>query len=395
LPYLVGLSKYGYRIIIISAEKKENFAKRRQLIENIIQQNNLIWEPLFYSKKPPVVSTLWDVYKIEKKALQLHKIYKFSIVHCRSYITALAGLSLKRKKGIRFIFDMRGFWADERVEGGLWNLKHPLYKKVYQYFKRKEKEFLSKADYTVSLTYGAKEEIHSWPDLLHIPIQVIPCCVDTDAFKPALKRERDKLQLQATSFHASVSSLHYATSGLTISYLGSLGTWYMLDEMLQFFKRLLLIKPDAIFLFITPDEPQLILSKAELLNIPADRLLITKAERREVPALLAASHLSVFFIKPSYSKTASSPTKMGEILSMGIPVICNAGVGDTDYLFKEYQPGILVEDLKDESYDKAIARIEEALKIPPQDLRKIALDYFALEKGVNLYKHVYEKLAKD
>jgi glycosyltransferase involved in cell wall biosynthesis len=392
LPYLIGLSKYGYQITIISAEKEGNFTKRSNLIEAIVKEHNLIWQPFFYTKKPPVISTLWDVYKMRQKALLLHKKKKFNIVHCRSYITALVGLSLKRNKGIKFIFDMRGFWADERVEGGLWNLSQPLYKKIYKYFKRKEKEFLLEADYTVSLTYGAKEEIHSWPGLDHIPLQVIPCCVDTDVFIPTAKNQISNFQLPHPGFQSSVSSLWPLASHFTISYLGSLGTWYMLDEMLHFFKRLLLKKPDAQFLFITPDDPQLIFQTAEKMDIPVEKLIIEKAERKEVPQLLALSHLSIFFIKPSYSKKASSPTKMGEILSMGIPVICNSGVGDTDYLFKEYQPGILVESMDDESYDNAIARIEEALQIPPDNLRKMALDYFALEKGVDLYHQIYQKL---
>jgi len=381
LPYLAGLSKYGYQIKIISAEKKENFAKRKEIIEHIIKENNLVWEPIFYTKKPPVISTLWDIYKIQQKSLQLHEKNNFRIVHCRSYITALVGLWLKRKKGIKFIFDMRGFWADERVEGGLWKLNNPLYDKVYQYFKKKEQQFLHQADYTIILTYGAKEEILQRPGLNKIPMQVIPCCVDTDLFKPSSTIPDDHSIRQTTE------------SSFIISYLGSIGTWYMLDEMLQFFKRLLIKKPNAIFLFITPDNPQIILQKANLLSIPAEKLVIKRAERREVPLLLASSHLSIFFIKPSYSKKASSPTKMGEILSMGIPVICNAGVGDTDYLFSRYTPGILVEALTNEDYDRAIARIDEALLISPQNLRNIALEYFALEKGVNLYKSVYEQLA--
>ncbi len=388
LPYLIGLSKFGYRITIISAEKKENFAKRKGLITSIIQQNQLIWEPILYSKKPPVFSTLWDIYKMQQKALQIHKIQRFRIVHCRSYITALVGLYLKKKKGIKFIFDMRGFWADERVEGGLWNLKNRLYKTIYQYFKVKEKEFLQQADYTVSLTYGAKEDILARPTLKNSPIQVIPCCVDTTLFTI------QSIQINRTTegFQALPSKTGLPNSSFVISYLGSLGTWYLLEEMLQFFKRLLLTKPEAVFLFITPDDPKLILQKAALYSIPAEKLVIRKAERSEVPQLLAASHVSVFFIKSSYSKKASSPTKMGEILSMGIPVICNAGVGDTDYLFSAYSPGLLIENLTDEAYDNAISRLGEACQIPPQNLRAIALDYFALEKGVEAYQQIYQKV---
>ncbi|QHT70558.1 glycosyltransferase family 4 protein [Rhodocytophaga rosea] len=377
LPYLIGLSQKGYYVSIISAEKRENFDLRKELISKIVEENTISWHPLFYTKKPPVLSTLWDIYRMQQLALQLHKRYHFKVVHCRSYISALIGLQLKRKTGVNFIFDMRGFWADERVEGGLWKLSNPVFKSIYTYFKNKEKQFLREADYTISLTHQAKQIIHGWPGLSNIPIQVIPCCVDTEVFRIPPKN--------------SQGSSH-ETATFTISYLGSLGTWYMLEEMLQFFKRLLLHKPQAQFLFITPDNPQFILQSAADLAIPAEKIIIRKAERKEVPALLASSKISIFFIKPSFSKQASSPTKMGEILSMGIPVICNAGVGDTDYLFETYKTGILVKELNPAGYDLAISEIEDALNIPPEQLRATATTYFDLQKGVYLYKQVYDQL---
>ena len=49
---------------------------------------------------------------------------------------------MKRKHGVKFLFDMRGFWADERVEGGLWNLSNPVFNWAYKYFKKRSANFL-------------------------------------------------------------------------------------------------------------------------------------------------------------------------------------------------------------------------------------------------------------
>ena len=46
--------------------------------------------------------------------------YRLQIIHARSYVAYIIALAIKRITGIKFLFDMRGFWADERVEGGLW-----------------------------------------------------------------------------------------------------------------------------------------------------------------------------------------------------------------------------------------------------------------------------------
>jgi glycosyltransferase involved in cell wall biosynthesis len=166
----------------------------------------------------------------------------------------------------------------------------------------------------------------------------------------------------------------------------------MLDEMLAFFKRLLLYKPFAKFLFITPDEPQMILQAAERMGIPARNLEIKSAERSEVPVLLAKSQVSLFFVKPLYSKKASSPTKMGEILAMGIPIIANTNVGDNEYLFEKYPCGILVENFYPRTFDQVILQLDDLLQIDPTDLRQAALDYFSLDKGIELYNQVYQQL---
>ena len=64
--------------------------------------------------------------------------------------------------------------------------------------------------------------------------------------------------------------------------------------------------------------------------------IIRPATREEVPRLLAAADLGIFLIKPVFSKTASSPTKMGEMLAVGLPIVANAGVGDVEQMVERY-----------------------------------------------------------
>jgi hypothetical protein len=143
LPYLCGLSFKEYTITIVSFEKEDRFAKESGRIFELCEKHSLSWRPLKYHSYPPVLSTLYDLFQLRKLAIRLHRQKQFGIVHCRSYITSLVGLMMKKRFGIKFIFDMRGFWADERVEGGLWNLNNPVFNLVYNYFKKKEKRFLT------------------------------------------------------------------------------------------------------------------------------------------------------------------------------------------------------------------------------------------------------------
>ena len=128
LPYIINLNKENYNFHLISFEKPDRFKKNKSLTKKICLDNNIKWHPLKFTKNPPFLSTISNLFRMKKLAKKLNNKHNFSLIHCRSYISSLVGLNFKRLYGIPFLFDMRGFWADERVDGGLWNLKNPFYK---------------------------------------------------------------------------------------------------------------------------------------------------------------------------------------------------------------------------------------------------------------------------
>ncbi len=387
IPYLRGWRKMGHEITIMSSEKKT----RPELIESIskmLKEEGITWKNISYTKSPPVLSTVFDILRMRRYCKRLLKESKYDIVHCRSYVPALIGEHLKKQSGLKFIFDMRGFYADERIDGDIWNQNLLVYRWIYRFFKRKEARFLSCADYTICLTDSAKKEIETWRSIPNrpVPIEVIPCCVDTDYFHP------DRIDHQQRTKVAE--ELGITDNDLVLSYLGAVGTWYMLDEMLDFFKQLLIRYPNAKFLFITHEQKDLIIKKLNAKGIPPDRLIIHKADHEQVPTYLSLSNLSIFFIKPVYSKMASSPAKMGEILSMGIPILCNSDVGDTTKIIGSTKTGAVLQAFTDEDYDFLIDQIPSLLQTPKASIREVALQYFSLEKGVKKYNEIHQKVLK-
>jgi glycosyltransferase involved in cell wall biosynthesis len=380
LPYIIGLRKKGFGFTVISFEKPENYQKEKETITKITDENKIYWNPLMYTKRPPILSTIYDIHKLKKAIKSEVKKGDVSLIHCRSYITALVGLWAKKKHGIPFVFDMRGFWADERVDGEIWSLENTIHKKVYNYFKKKEKEYLVEAAHTISLTYAGKEEINSWNLKGQSPIKVIPCCTDEAHFNISKKEnKRNELGLSSDDF--------------VISYLGSIGTWYMLDEMLDFFKVLSSIKSHAKFLFITKDDESLILEKCKDRGISKDSIIIQASSRNDVPEYINTSDASIFFIKPVYSKKASSPTKMGEIMNMGIPIVCNAGVGDVDVVMNKVMPELLVNTFKEIDYQKVASElVSYHERIDVNKIVDTSINYFSLKKGVESYFEVYKSV---
>ena len=384
IPYLQGLSRYGYNFTILSFEKKNRFRKEEKNIRQLLDACHIKWEPLSFSKRPPLLSKLYDTLRMRYKAFSLNRKNHFDMVHCRSYLAADVGLAMKKKLGVKFFFDMRGFWADEKKDGGAWNQNNPIFKKVYKYYKQKETAFLSRADFIVLLTEVAKEEIKKWPSYNPaIPVSVIPCCADMDVF--SLTSPNQKI--------TGRKLLNLPDDGrLIISYLGSIGSWYMLDEMLIMFKRIKQSYSSALFLFVTHSNPSIILKKLPKYDLSSSDIFIVEADRKNVPLYIKASDINISFIKPVYSKLSSSPTKIGEVLSMGIPMIVNAGVGDVEQIISQSKGGITINQFSEDEYKRVVSAIPQLLAINPGDIRGNVKDIFDLQKGIATYLEAYCQL---
>ncbi|MES1218703.1 MAG: hypothetical protein ABUT20_24580, partial [Bacteroidota bacterium] len=99
-------------------------------------------------------------------------------------------------------------------------------------------------------------------------------------------------------------------------------------------------------------------------------------------------------IKDGYSKIASSPTKQGEIMAMGIPIICN-DVGDTGKIIEKSNTGAVVKNFDIENYKQVISHANELRKISKAHIRQSAFDYYDLKMGVEKYGGVYRDYFSD
>jgi glycosyltransferase involved in cell wall biosynthesis len=371
LPYLCGLAD-AYDIHIISFEKPNQYQAGKKTIETLCKKYSLSWHPLQYHKNPPIFSTVYDLIVLWFAAKRLHERFRFSIVHCRSYLTALTGFQLKNRYGIKFIFDMRGFWADERVEGGIWKMNNPLYRIIYTFFKRKERVFLKSSDHTVTLTHAAHKFITE-----NFPVgsmSVIPCCVDTDFFNPESypQESRDALREQTA----------LTADDYVLGYVGSLGTWYLYDEMVEFFNLLKREIPQVKMLFLTPDKPKV---------SERDDFKVLTVSRTDMPAYISLFNASICFIKPTFSKSGSSATKIAEVLSMGVPIVVNAGWGDISTMPAFSKAGVIVETIDQTNLLKAVHTLK-SLSLSADAIRATSVGYFSLTSGINKYRQIYDRL---
>lgn len=385
LPYLTGLREAGYAISLISFEKPDRYEKHRKIIEDLCSKAGIEWHPMTYRNSLPIISSLLNIRAMQRKAAAIHQKKEVHLLHCRSYLPMFAGTALKKKFGIPLLFDIRGFWPDERVDGGLWDLSHPLWKRVYAYFKRKEKSFYESADRVITLTQSAADEIHSWPLRNNpVPIDVIPCCADLDLFNYET--------IDPDERRALLRSLDLSEDDFIITYLGSLGTFYAIEDMLAYFRALKSETANAKFLIITASPQEIVWDAVDKMGMDRAAIRVTQAPRKDVPLHLSLGRYSLVFYRENYSRKACSPTKLGELMGLGIPVVCSPNVGDTTQIVRDAACGISLPSLTESSYESAVSDMKAFLPKDKAAIRKEAWHYFDLQDGIAKYCKVYQKL---
>ena len=390
LPYLTGLSKMGHTIHILSQEKEDQFAREGGTVLELLKKYNIAWDHIDYKNKPPIIQPLIQRQNIKKRAFDIITNKQIKLTHCRSYMAGSVGLEIKRKHGIPFIFDMRGFWADERKEGGLWPYSNPIYRAVYKRVKRLERKLLLNADHIISLTHKGKDIIEGWNHIRDFSksISVIPCCADLNHFDPSRYSSKDKETLR--------KSYHLAHEDVVIGYVGSIGTWYMLDEMLDAFAVWQKHIPNLKLFFLSKLSQSGIQPKLEERGIPLDSVRIQSTSYDHVPKHIAMFDVGLFFILPVFSKSASSPVKQGEMLAMGLPVLCNRGVGDTDRVIEDIDEALLIDEFNENGYKKVLPILRDktySKRIDPL-CQSTAKRWFDVKQGVETYHSVYQKLSR-
>lgn len=381
LAYLKILSQYEFSFHILSFEKKDRFGRYKSFVEEFIKDHDIQWHPLPYTNTPPVISTVNNIRKGKRKIKELASSHNFEIVHCRGYIPSVMGEWLKKRTGAKFIFDMRGWWPDEKKEAGDWN--SPLFTPIYNYFKKREKRFFRYSDLSISLTHIGKEYITKYKLKSEDKVSVIPTCVNFEIFPPfdpaIRKTMREELKIPA---------------GIEVMvYSGSLGGNYKTDVVLRFFKYMLEGKPDAMFLFISHSSAELVNEEIRKSGIDRDKFRYVYASYADVHRYLMAGDIGVVMYGIGFSVIGRSPTKLGEYWACGLKFLSVKGIGDLEYLMKRYAGGgSLVSNIEDEDDMRRAVKEVMEMEVSRDALRNFSIDYFDLGKGSLQYLESYRKL---
>ena len=379
IPYLKELAKGGIEFYLLTFEKtrmkKEDKCRIR---EDLKKKMNLNWFSLNYHKTPTAPATVFDVAAGFVYASYITLRRRIDVIHARATVAGLMAYPVVKLFAKKFIFDMRGIDSEEYVDAGSWK-RGGLKYKVVSFL---ETVLIKSADHVVVLTERFLKVLKDKYENNEIEFSVIPCAVDMARFDNMQNKKSDlakKMKLQ---------------DKFVVVYIGSLGTWYMLEAMLDFFRTVIARTNNAHFLILTQTDKAYARDKVKRSGIDAGRITIDSVAHDSVPGYLSMCDTGIFFIRPLFSKLSSSPVKFGEYLASGLPVVINRGVGDTERIVEEEKVGVVLKNFDKTGYHTAFNKLKELFndKNLRGRCRDAANEFLSLENAVGSYRTIYTSL---
>jgi len=391
VSYLRQLQSENLRVSLLTFEPRFRESWSADELEReraALAAHGITWHYLPYHKTPSLPATLYDIAAGTRSIMRLMRREGINVLHARNHVPALMCAIAKRRLGAQLVFDIRGFMPEEYTDAGVW----PENGYLYRGLKRVERYLLKSADAFVLLTEKARDIVfpQSVGDVAEgsedqgRPIEVIPCCVDFERFEKVAPISKNSLREELNLGGRRV-----------IVYVGSFGGWYMTDEMTEFLSVAHQQDPSTFSMILTQSPKPMVVERLAGLGIAEKDFVVTQVGPGEVPRYLKAADLAISFIKPCYSKQSSSPTKMAEYLASGLPIVCNAGVGDLDKLIVDNRAGALLREFTSKGYLEALDEIERlrAEENLAERLREVARREFDLVGvGRKRYRRLYQRL---
>jgi glycosyltransferase involved in cell wall biosynthesis len=376
VAYLAGLTAQGHVVHLLTFETSRLTRARRREFREQMRAERIHWHGLRYHKRPSLPATVFDTLLGAAVVAGLVRHFRLQAVHARSHIPAAMALLARPVAPFELLFDIRGILAEEYVDMGNWRRGSV----PFRLTSAVQDAGIRRAEGLVVLTDAVRRVLFAPDDPR---VEVIPCCADIEAVEAARPR-RDEMRAALGVEDRTV-----------LLYVGKLGGWYLQREMVEFYVRAKRRIPDLHLLVLTQSDRALIDSELEALGVTTSDCTVRSAPAPEVPAYLAAADAALAFIRPTYSKISSSPTKIGEYLAAGLPIVTGRGVGDVDTLLERYRTGVVLDDFEPGALERGAERLVSAIgdREQAERSRRCAREELSLRhSGIPAYARLYERL---
>ena len=370
VPYVSAISAAGHSLTVVSFEKVERTKEQIKLMEIKFKKIGVNWVRLEFRS-----GGFWAIMRLISGALLIRKLCRDlrpDFLHLRGFLPAIIfQLSLSK---VPFLYDFRGFALGEWVDIGKINP----YSLLYRILNRLDQKAVKNSSGLVVLEDCAKHLLKNTYNVPNGPLKVIRTCTDIKRYK---KRK---------NMHSKKSR------ALRFVFLGGARFPYRPDLALMLIGKLIEHGFDCKIDFINEGDRAIIEKANNLINISKEKVQILSCEHSEIPNILTTYDCGIVMVETSYWRRVCSPTKMGEYLAGGLPVISLEGIASVDSLAErtECVTTVSTEELEGYFQEDRAQQIFSFIKSTgvSEKCKALAKTEFNLEMAVNLYVELYSEM---
>lgn len=385
---ILGLARQGFRYHLLSLESPADLsdsARVNELASRFAAQG-IGWTRLAYDQRGSAVAAASNLTRLGRAVRSLVAEHDIGLIHARAYHAALVSLGAQRLLGVRYLFDARGRWIDERLLGGRW-FTNPL---VERGARAVERQLYQHAAGLVTLTQLHSDDIVNgdFGPYAGAPTRVVTTCADFDAFR--LER-RQTVPNGLTPLPPEISAR--LAGKLVVGFVGSTNAFYRHDESFELASRLLARRPDAHLLILSAQRREF-LELARRHQVPEQRFSVATASHEAMPEWLARIDWAIQLLNGGVAKRGSMPTKLAEFFAAGVRPIhfgCNDEVSGW---VERAGSGLVLRGLDRAELDAAADFVARS-PTPPELLaaaRERTRQHFDLASGLSSYRALLGEL---
>jgi glycosyltransferase involved in cell wall biosynthesis len=255
-------------------------------------------------------------------------------------LVGLSGWWVARRKGSRFVLEVRDLWPESLKAVGVGSEKSVLYRAL----SRIAGFLYRKADHIVVVTSAFKDYLVQHWRVAPEKISVVENGVEAELFSP---RAESDLRMELC-----------AEGKFVVSYVGTMGNAHGLQTAIDAAERLQSAAPHVLFLLVGEGaEKQQLVSMARSRGLTNLRFVDQQA-REKIPAYICASDACLVLLKTSEIFKTVIPSKMLEFMACARPVILGVQ-GEAQQILENAQAGICIQPENSSELAQAILRLAE------------------------------------
>jgi hypothetical protein len=370
VPYISAISAAGHSLTIVSYEKVERSKEQIKVLERKLQNIGVNWVSLEFKS-----GKFWALIRLISGVFLIRKLCSHiqpDFIHLRGFVPAVI-FQLSRSK-VPSLYDFRGFALGEWVDIG----KITSSSLLYRILNGLDKKAVKSASGLVVLEQSAKRLLKETYDVPNVPLKVIRTCTDVKRY---MKRENlDNKE----------------SSALRFVFLGGARFPYRPDLALMLIEKLIEHGVDCNIDFINQGDRVIIEKANGLASISKKKVKILGCEHSEIPDILATYDCGIVMVESSHWRRVCSPTKMGEYLAGGLPVISLEGIDAIDELSERTTcvATVSLEELLGHFQEGRVEQLVSFIRSigVTQKCKILALDEFDLELAGKLYVELYSEM---